>query len=217
MDILCYISSMPPTATSNSNTLFFYSIGHGNRNGEVFLDLLQSFRILYLADIRSYPSSKRNPHFNQENLQLILSRSGIQYAWFPDLGGFRKKGLGSKSPNVALRSPGFRNYADYMITESFSLAVDKLSHLASSGTTCFMCAETLPHRCHRSLLGDYLLVQGIKVIHILDNQQTTVHQLSRLASVSESRIIYNRCQLPLSKAAVERYIESSEPEGTKTR
>lgn len=194
MDILCYISSMPTTAMSKTNTLAFYSIGHGNRSAEVFLALLRSSLIKYLADIRSYPSSKRNPHFNQENLELILSKAGISYTWLPDLGGFRRKGLGNKSPHVALRSPGFRNYADHMITESFSTAVDKLSRLASLGPTCFMCAETLPQRCHRSLLADYLLVQGIKVIHILDSQRTTVHQLSRLATVSESRIIYNRSE-----------------------
>ncbi len=207
---------MVTTATSKSNTLFFYSIGHGNRSGEVFLALLQSFRIKHLADIRSYPSSKRNPHFNQENLQRILNSAGIDYTWLPDLGGFRRKGLGTKSPHVALKSPGFRNYADHMITTSFSAAVETLRRFASLGPTCFMCAETLPQRCHRSLLADYLLVQGIKVIHILDSQRTAVHELSRLATVSESRIIYNRCQLPLSKVAGESYIEPSEPEETKT-
>jgi uncharacterized protein (DUF488 family) len=55
-----------------------------------------------------------------------------------------------------------------------------------------MCAETVPHRCHRLLLADYLFVQAFEVIHILDSQRTIVHQLSRLATVKNNRIIYNR-------------------------
>lgn len=173
---------------------FLYTIGHGNRSSEEFLALLNSFQMKYLADVRSYPSSKRNPHFNRENLQLALDKAGISYGWFPDLGGFRRKGLGNRSPHVALKSPGFRNYADYMSTESFSTAAQKLRKLAASDLTCIMCAETIPQRCHRLLLADYLLVQGSKIIHILDHRRTMVHQLSHLATASEGRIIYNRSE-----------------------
>jgi len=156
------------------------------------MDLLHEFRMQHLADVRSYPGSRRNPQFDQENLEQMLNNSGISYTWFPNLGGFRREGLGEKSPHVALESQGFRNYADYMNTESFQTAAYKLSHLAALGSTCFMCAETLPHRCHRSLLADYLMVRGFKVIHIVDGQRTIVHHLSRLASLSEGQIIYNR-------------------------
>ena len=176
-----------------TNTL--YSIGHGNRSIETFMDLIHEFRIENLADVRSYPNSRRNPHFDRKNLELTLNKSAISYSWFPDLGGFRRKELGKTSPHVALKSPGFRNYADYMNTPPFLTAASKLSQLVTSGSTCFMCAETAPHRCHRSLLADYLLVQGFKVMHILDNQKTAAHELSRFASISEGRIIYNRTDL----------------------
>ena len=169
-----------------------YSMGHGNKRIEIFTKLLEEYRIAHLADIRSYPSSKRNPHFNQENLQRALNNVDISYTWFRELGGFRRTGLGNSSPHVALKSPGLRNYADYITTEPFRGGVDKLIHLAGLGPTCFMCAETLPQKCHRSLLSDYLLVQGFKVIHILDSQRTLSHQLSPLATVIEGRLIYNR-------------------------
>ena len=180
------------TDKSKSTVNEIYSIGHGNRSIETFIDLIQESRIQHLADVRSYPSSKRNPHFNRENLEHILSKSGISYTWFPGLGGFRRKGLSDASPHVALESPGFRNYADYMNTEAFQKAAYKLSQLVTLGSTCFMCAETLHYRCHRSLLADYLLVQGFMVIHILDSQRTRVHQVSGLASIREGQIIYNR-------------------------
>lgn len=180
------------TEKLKNTTNQFYSIGHGNRSIETFIGLIQEFRIQHLADVRSYPSSKRNPHFNRENLEHMLNKSGISYTWFPGLGGFRREGLGDASPHVALESPGFRNYADYMHTEAFQREAYKLSQLLILGSTCFMCAETLHYRCHRSLLADYLLIQGFKVIHILDSKRTTVHQLSRLASLREGQIIYNR-------------------------
>ena len=161
---------------------------------ETFLAILHDYGIKYLADIRSYPSSKRHPHFNRKNLRLAAGKAGICYTWFPDLGGFRRTGLGDQSPHVALKSPGIRNYADHMTTDSFCAAVAMLSRLANSGRTCFMCAETLPLKCHRSLLADYFLIQDIETIHILDNHRTTVHQLSALATVSKNRIIYNRTE-----------------------
>jgi uncharacterized protein (DUF488 family) len=113
-----------------------YSIGHGNRDSETFLALLQDHGIKFLADVRSYPSSKRNPHFDRKNLEHMLHRSGISYTWFPDLGGFRREGLGNTSPHVAFESPGFRNYADYMSTESFQTAAYKLSQLVTLGPAC---------------------------------------------------------------------------------
>ena len=173
-----------------------YSIGHGNRGSETFLALLHDHGIKFLADVRSYPSSKRNPHFNRKTLEHTVGNADISYTWFPELGGFRRTGLGSESPHVALESMGFRNYADYMETETFRAGVDKLRRLATLGPTCFMCAETLPQKCHRSLLADYLLMQGMETIHILDSHRTTVHQLSALATVGQNRIIYN-CTQPI--------------------
>ena len=186
-DLLWYITDM-----SDKTADRLYSIGHGNRSIETFMELIHEFGIEHLADVRSYPSSRRNPQFDRKNLEFVLDKSSISYTWFPDLGGFRREGLGNSSLHVAFDSPRFRNFADYMGTELFHTGAYKLSQLVTLGSTCFMCAETVPHRCHRSLIADYLLVQGFTVIHILDRQRTMAHQLSRLATVKNNRIIYNR-------------------------
>jgi uncharacterized protein (DUF488 family) len=168
-----------------------YSIGHGNRTWEAFISLLQCFGIEHLADIRSYPASRRNPHFNQESLRASLAQAGVSYAWFPDLGGLRRKGLGRRSPHFALTSPAFRNYADHMGSAAFAEAVRNLLVVAGMARTCFMCAETAPQRCHRLLLADYLSIQGIQVIHILDLERTTLHSLSPHAAVREGSLVYD--------------------------
>ena len=59
-----------------------YSIGHGNKSWEEFLVLLKDFRVECLADIRSYPSSKRHPHFSRENVEVSLAKAGISYSFF---------------------------------------------------------------------------------------------------------------------------------------
>ncbi|UCG11153.1 MAG: DUF488 domain-containing protein, partial [Deltaproteobacteria bacterium] len=120
-----------------------YSIGHGDRRFDKFLALLRAHRIVHLADVRSYPRSKRNPHFDREILRASLKTTGISYTWLPELGGFRKNGLGKSSPHVALKTVGFRNYAEHMETESFGVAANELIRLASLAPTCLMCAETV--------------------------------------------------------------------------
>jgi uncharacterized protein (DUF488 family) len=73
------------------------------------------------------------------------------------LGGYRKKGLGENSPNRAWRSEGFRNYADYTMTEPFREGIHKLLELAHDGRLAFMCAKQLYWRCHRRIISDYLM------------------------------------------------------------
>lgn len=167
-----------------------YSVGHGNRTAAAFVSVLGSFAVQHLVDIRSYPGSRRNPQFRQEPLRESVGQAGISYTWFPHLGGLRRTGLGAQSPHQALASAAFRNYADHMDSPEFIAAVKQLLHLAGTGRTCFMCAETAPQRCHRLLLADYLFAQGVQVIHILDRDRSSPHDLSPHATIRQGRIIY---------------------------
>src|SRR5450759_5866358 len=96
----------------SSKQKIIYTIGHSTRTEEEFILILNSFKIELLADIRSYPGSKRYPHFNKENLQQTLIEHKIIYQHFPELGGRRKTLKDSK--NTAWRTDAFRGYADYM-------------------------------------------------------------------------------------------------------
>jgi len=53
-----------------------------------------------------------------------------------------------------------------------------------------MCAEAVPWRCHRSLIGDALLVRGIRTEDIMSMTRSPVHTLTSFATVSGSRITY---------------------------
>ena len=92
---------------------------------------------------------------------------------------------------MVLKSQGFRNYADYMLTEAFKENIDKLLQLAHGGNTCIMCAETLPFRCHRWLLSDYLVANQVEVVHIIDKKKAECHKLSRYARVQAGNVFYD--------------------------
>lgn len=99
-----------------------------------------------------------------------------------DLGGLRPKS--KHSVNTGWRNQSFRNYADYMQTKEFMGGVDDLLELAEQKVTTIMCAEAVPWRCHRSLVGDALLVRGVKVCDIMNEKSTKEHTLTSFAAVA---------------------------------
>lgn len=94
-----------------------WTIGHSTHPLEVFIEMLQSFEISQLVDIRSFPGSRKFPQFNKENLMISLPEHQIEYSHLLWLGGRRKVKKDSK--NIAWHHPSFRGYADYMETEDF--------------------------------------------------------------------------------------------------
>jgi uncharacterized protein (DUF488 family) len=166
-----------------------FTIGHSTRSLEELVEVLQAHGIQTLVDIRSFPMSRRLPHFNRESLEKSLPAAGIRYVWMKALGGRRKK-IRDDSPNIALRSPSFRNYADYMLTEEFEQAIEELLRLAEHSRTAYMCAERVYFRCHRLLVSDWLVAHGHEVRHIDGTGPTKPHHLMDEARMVDGRMIY---------------------------
>jgi len=168
-----------------------FTIGHSTRELADFSRVLQAHDIHLLEDIRAFPMSRRYPHFNRENLELWLPEIGCDYVWEKDLGGRRNKQMATEeSPNVALRNPSFRNYADYMLSQQFEKAIEHLLERAKQRDTAIMCAEYVYFRCHRMLVSDYLVSRGHVVLHILDEKPPKAHTLSKDARIVDGRPIY---------------------------
>jgi len=167
-----------------------YTIGHSTRPIEEFVGLLKQYGIECLADIRRWPSSRKWPQFNRPALQESMEAAGIEYEWIEDLGGRRHKTADPHSPNTGLTSPGFRNYADYMLTDQFREAIDRLIAEASEKTIAIMCAERLFWKCHRKLVSDFLVSLGIRVLHIIDERTLHEHKPTSYAHVEPGRVTY---------------------------
>jgi uncharacterized protein (DUF488 family) len=165
-----------------------WTIGHSTRDLSEFIQLLKSFNIEVLADIRAFPGSRRYPHFNKESLSRALPDEGIRYVHFPDLGGRRKPDPNSK--NTAWRHASFRGYADYMQTPAFHEAIEQLQEIALSKRLAYMCSEAMWWKCHRSLVSDYLKAKGWKVMHIMDKGKSTEHPYTSPAKPVQGELFY---------------------------
>lgn len=170
--------------------LELYTIGHSTHSLHGFLSLLTRNDIGLIADIRRFPGSRKFPHFNRESLASSLPEAGIRYSWMELLGGRRGKSSKESSLNLGLRNESFRNYADYMATEPFRDGVGKLLQVARQTRTAFMCSESVFWRCHRRLVSDYLLANGISVQHIMPSGDLRPHVLTTGAKVTDGEVTY---------------------------
>lgn len=165
-----------------------WTIGHSTRSIEEFLSILKSFNIQVLVDIRTFPGSRRYPHFNKESLSESLDQNGIQYLHFIELGG-RRKPL-PDSVNTAWRHPSFRGYADHMQTPEFLKAISKLQDIASSKRVAYMCSESMWWKCHRALVSDYMKAKGWNVQHIMDVNKSSEHPYTAPARAVQGNLFY---------------------------
>lgn len=165
-----------------------YTLGHSTLSLDDFIAVLRAFGIERLADVRTIPRSRHNPQFNSDTLGPILRNRRIGYRHMKELGGLRR--ARPDSPNAGWRNASFRGFADYMQTPEFAAAVSRLAALAKEKTTAIMCAEALPWRCHRSLIGDALLVRGIEVIDIYSRKSAKPHAMTPMARVNGTLITY---------------------------
>jgi uncharacterized protein (DUF488 family) len=166
-----------------------FTIGHSTRTLDELIATPHAHSIQTLVDIRSFPMSRRLPYFNRESLEKTLPEAGIRYVWMKELGGRRKKSL-EDSPNVALRNDSFRNYADYMLTPEFELAIAELVKLGEHSPTTYMCAERVYFHCHRMLVSDWLVAHGHEVLHIDDVKPPRPHTLMQEARLINGQLIY---------------------------
>jgi uncharacterized protein (DUF488 family) len=169
-----------------SRTVF--TIGHSTRPIDEFIRLLTSHGVQHLIDVRKIPQSRHNPQFGREQLTASLDREGIRYTHMPGLGGLRRPRKDSQ--NIGWRNLSFRGYADYMQTPEFEQNLNRCIQLAKEESVALMCAESVPWRCHRSLIADALLARGIDVREIRSATEATSHKLTPWARVEGTNVTY---------------------------
>jgi uncharacterized protein (DUF488 family) len=180
---------MPNIQYEAKQNMTIWTIGHSTRTLDEFIELIKSFQIQCVADIRSYPGSRRYPHFNKEALERSLPGYGIRYIHVKDLGGRRK--TRPDSINTGWRLSAFRGYADYMQTDAFKNAITELEKEAEKDRLAFMCSEALWWRCHRSLVSDYLKLHGWTVQHIMSPGKIQEHPYTSPAVIMDGELRYN--------------------------
>ena len=174
--------------TAQKYSRIVLTIGHSTRTLDEFIALLKAHGVTFVVDVRTIPRSRHNPQFNRDSLPDSLKKAGIGYVHMPGLGGLRH--AKHDSINAGWRNASFRGYADYMQTPEFEKQIEELIQLAKDHRVALMCAEALPWRCHRSLIGDALTVRGIRTEDIMSLTQCRLHTLTPFAHVRCSTVTY---------------------------
>lgn len=151
-----------------------YTIGHSTHSIEDFIHMLHSCGIELVADIRSFPGSRKFPHFNKYFLEAYLKLAKIDYLHFPDLGGKQRYDKDPEEDTEA-QNKGLNGYTAYMATSTFQVAVKQLQYEASKKLTAYMCAEAVWWQCHRRMVSDHLKAEGWKVLHIMSAGKVQEH------------------------------------------
>ena len=127
--------------------MIVYTIGYSGRSLEEFLEILRSFDIKLVVDVRCWTKSVKQQQFLGESLALALRSSGFDYVWIPELGGYRRFGIDVEDYGIAtcFKAQGFRAYATYITMRSdVKLFLQKLLNLVSERLAVIMCKERLP-------------------------------------------------------------------------
>ncbi|WP_141266795.1 DUF488 family protein [Thermodesulfovibrio sp. Kuro-1] len=150
-----------------------YTIGTSNRSIDEFIEILKSFHIKAVVDVRSFPKSNKFPHFNSDTLAEALEKEGFHYIYLgKELGGFRKGG-----------------YDNYMKTENFKKGIAKLEEIAKEELSAFFCAEKLFFRCHRRFISEKLTERGWRVLHIVEKKRIYEH---KKADLEQKALIFSK-------------------------
>lgn len=164
-------------------------MGHGNRSFEQLLEVLTSAGVELLIDVRRFPGSKRHPQFGRDALESRLRDHGIRYEWWGEsMGGRRAETESSQARHRSWCNAAFRAYAGHMDTLEFRKALNRLVAASKDRSVAIMCAETLWWKCHRRLIADALLTEGLQVVH-LGIEPPASHGLSRFARIDENGLL----------------------------
>jgi uncharacterized protein (DUF488 family) len=143
-----------------------YTVGHSTHPIDIFLDLLNTYSVNCLIDVRSVAASSYNPQYNLEPLSNFLKANNIIYMHFAEEFGARHT-----DPDL-LDEEGKVNFELVRKSWLFKNGVERLWLSVDKGNTiALMCSESEPFDCHRfSMISIALEKDGFEIRHILKDK-----------------------------------------------
>ncbi|MCZ3366510.1 MULTISPECIES: DUF488 family protein [Methanobacterium] len=142
-----------------------YTIGHSNMTQKSFVDILKSFKIDIVVDVRSSPYSKFVSHFNREDIKRSLIENGMRYIFLGDY-------IGGKPRDKKYYENGEVNYRLIAQSDRYIEGINRIIELNNENNIVLMCSEEDPYNCHRhNLITQTLVKKGLEVTHIRKNSK----------------------------------------------
>jgi uncharacterized protein (DUF488 family) len=163
-----------------------YTIGHSTHEIDYFMELIESYRINCIVDVRSIAASSLNPQFNNEFLYNWLRKHGIVYMHFAEEFGARH------TDYILLDDEGKVDFDKVHKTANFKNGIERLKKGVKKGfKITLMCSESNPLDCHRfSMISTVLEKCGFEVKHILKDKtlKTTQELEAQLLKKYEKKL-----------------------------
>lgn len=156
-----------------------YTIGYEGTDIERFVATLKAVGVTTLADVRAVAISRKKG-FSKTALQARLEGEGIKYEHLVELGDPKP----GREAARAGRIDAFRKiYSCHLARVESEAALQSLAGLVSAQPTCILCFERDPATCHRSIVANQLMLDGVKVIHLFaDDPARYVRNATKLKS-----------------------------------
>ena len=172
---------------TRTNRTTVFTVGHSNHPIERFKELLDTYEVTAVADIRSAPYSRFSPQFSKEELAACLRAGGIAYL-------FLGRELGGRSDDPADYENGRVRYDRLAAKPTFESGIDRVIRGASEERIALLCAEKEPLDCHRTLLVARVLAdRGVHVEHILadgslESHDQTMNRLLEMTGLKQASL-----------------------------
>jgi uncharacterized protein (DUF488 family) len=141
--------------------LKIYTIGFTKKTLEEFITRLRKSNVQRVIDIRLNDSSQLSGFAKSQDLEFILKQFGIKYI-----------SVKSLAPDKALLDKYHEdeNWKEYEV--NFKALMDRRNsrktlddlHLGEI-TSCFLCSEDKPDKCHRRLVAE-MLDKTFEIVHL---------------------------------------------------
>ena len=138
-----------------------YTIGFTKKTLEDFITRLKKSNIQRIVDIRLNDSSQLSGFAKSPDLAFILKQFGIEYISAKSL-----------APDKALldkyqKDKNWKEYeANFKALMNARNAKDTLNNLQlDKKTSCFLCSEDKPEKCHRRLVAE-MLDKNFEIVHL---------------------------------------------------
>jgi uncharacterized protein (DUF488 family) len=138
-----------------------YTIGFTKKTLEDFITRLKKSDVQRIVDIRLNDSSQLSGFAKSHDLEFILKQFGIEYI-----------SVKSLAPDKALldkyqRDRNWKEYeANFKALMNARNAKRTLNDLQlDTKTSCFLCSEDKPEKCHRRLVAE-MLDRSFEIVHL---------------------------------------------------
>lgn len=168
-----------------------YTIGHSNYSIEKLIDMLKTYNIDTVVDIRGTPYSKYNVQYNKETIAETLKKEGFIYIYMA------KELAAQRQDKNSYNKEGYSDFEKVIMEEDFLRGIERLKTGCQKGyNIALLGAMQDPIRCHRSILvGRSLRENGFNVKHILDDY--TFASQEKIEEKLLSKYFSNRNQITI--------------------